>query len=611
MLSQDPTDVSLEFKAATEYRAKHTKKATTIIQRYASNWYRDDMGSSPTPENHVFAYIAFMLTELAYSSPSARVKAAWKAAHGSIARFMEIGLGRWIEQGDIIDPLGLAVRDALISHGIVKIGLEAVSDPWIAPSAQSGGLMPFVAHIPMEDWSCDARCHHWKEARIQFHEYWKDIEDLQSARGADPKVVAKLTSDYEQDPQKAVEQAVRPGKTAERNQVCLIDVWFAESRQIATLVRYGSDANTEYLRPPTAWWGPDSGPFRVLGFYQVPGDPYPMGPLQPVMEQIEELQAHITAAAQEAGTLRSFIGVDASNIEAQKAAKEAKNGEIVAIPGLANKDVQEFTLGGVPPARMEHINVLRERVDRMLAFSDAQRGVAAGKTATESQIVQSNVDVRTEWMRSKCNKFAQGILEDVGWYFFYDSNVSIRVASTDPLTQQSTEGTFYGGTQGGYYNGQMYPPQDDVAWPTDFTVQIETNSMSRTDDQMVQGRALQLIQTTGNLAQLRRQFPEINWTWLVDLLGQSFNQPDLPQILWDERMLAAMMPMLMQAAFLSPQNPQPPPSQSQQSPLSANPDMSPMQMRPPTAGESMNMGSAQDGSGSSLSGTGMASPTKY
>lgn len=608
MLSQDPKDVSLEYKAAVDFRKKHTKKISTLIQRYASNWFRDDMAGSPTPENHIFSYIAFMLTELAYASPSARVKAAWKAAHGSIARFMEIGLGRWIERFPLTDQLALIVRDALLAYGVAKIGVEALQDPYLAPEASSGALMPFVAHIPMDQWSCDARCHHWKESRLQFHEYYKDLSDLQTARGADPKVIDRLTSSYEEAPGKSTESPLKPGATGPRKQVCLIDCWFPESKQIATLVNYDNEASTEYLRLPTDWWGPEGGPFRVLGFYNVPGDPYPMGPLQPVMEQIEELQAHITAAAQEAGTLRSFIGVDASNIEAQKACKEAKNGEIVAIPGLANKDVESFTLGGVPPQRMEHINTLRERVDRMLAFSDAQRGVAAGKTATESQIVQSNVDVRTEWMRSKCNKFAQGVIEDIGWYFFYDPSVSIRASAIDPLTRQQTEGTFYGGTEGGTYGGQFYPPQDDIAWPTDFTVQVGRDSMGNTDNQAQQGQVLQMIQMAGNVAQLQRQFPEINWMFLLDSYGQANNIPDLEAILFDQNLLAQMMPMILQAAFLNPQIAQPPPSQS---PPNTGQPMNQMSARAPTANESLSLGSDQGGAGASTAGTGMPSPTAY
>lgn len=611
MLSQEPGDVALEYGAAADFRKKHTSKISTLVKRYASNWFRDDLQGMPTPENHVFSYVAFMLTELAYASPSARIKAAWKAANGSIARFMEIGVGRWIEQYPLPDQLALIVRDALLGFGVAKIGIEPSSNPYILGPDGQTGLTPFVTHVPANDWCCDARCHHWKEARLQFHEYWKDLDELKSSRGADLKVVERITSDYDESPQKLSDQALRPGETGPRKQVCCIDVWFPETAQIATLVKSNDSADSQYLRPPTKWWGPATGPFRVLGFYSIPGDPYFMGPLQPVMEQIEELQAHITAAAQEAGTLRSFIGVDASNIEAQKAAKEAKNGEIVAIPGLANKDVQEFTIGGVPPQRLEHINILRERVDRMLAFSDAQRGVAAGKTATESQIVQSNVDVRTEWMRSKCNRFVQGLLEDVGWYFFYDSNVVIRASHLDPMSGQQIEGTVYGGVSGGWYGGQFYPPQEDISWPDDFTITIEPNSMSRTDDQATQGRALQLIQTTGNLAMLRRQFPEVNWRWILDMLGQSFNQPDLDQVLFDEQLLGMMFPQIMQAAFMQLTQPQAPPGKQGQAPsqpMGGNPMQT---LRAPTANEPMNLGSSQRGAGSSTAGTGMASPAKF
>ena len=73
------------------------------------------------------------------------------------------------------------------------------------------------------------------------------------------------------------------------------------------------------MRPPVKWWEPKGGPFVVLGLHSVPGDPYPISPLQAVMEQFEELQAHIAAAAAEAGTFKSFVAVEATNAWAPSA----------------------------------------------------------------------------------------------------------------------------------------------------------------------------------------------------------------------------------------------------------------------------------------------------
>lgn len=533
MLKLDAVSLSEEIDRANKFRLTHTKPLKKLIERYVGRWYSDDLRADPTPENHMFAYVAHMMTELAYAAPSPRVKATWKSVYREVAEAMETALGAWTAGSSLSGEIALLVRDALLGWGILKVGMESAQPVFSGTeTSPAQSLQPFAVRIPPDQFGMDPRCEHWREARFLYHEYWKDLDDLQNARGADPEVVKSLTSSYESTPQKGDERALRQGETADRNQVKLVDIWIPESGKICTLASSNGVTGMKFLRPPTDWWGPSKGPFIVLGLYAMPGDPYPCGPFQPIMGQIEELNAHIVAAAEEAATLKSFVLVDASNTDAAEAVKGAGNGDVIPIRNMG-KDILPITLGGTSPQRMEHINALRERVDRMLSFSDAQRGLAdAGQTATQSQIVQSNVDTRTEWMRSQVNFACITMYINVGWYCFYDPNYIQKVSH--PRQQQNPQtGAMETVSTDGYFLGGIFHGQEKLNWETDFTVSIEPNSMQRTDDKVVQARAMQVIQMMTNVGKVMPSMPWWDWKYAVNGMGESFNQKDLWELIFN------------------------------------------------------------------------------
>lgn len=565
MLDLDPDKLATEIQRAEDFRRKHTLRTAAIAARFMGNWFRVDLTSDPTPENTIFAYVAYMLPELWYSTPDCRIKAKRPIQHQDIADSMEGGVKTWLTETDFTDEGQQVVRDALMGYGFMQVGIEprdfpgdaaqqtfkasapdapdtdtvayddGIPDPPQpdAPPEPQEALRPFAIRLSPDQLIMDPRCETPLKARYIGHSYWMDIDELRAKPDVyDPAGVEKLAESprdyYDENRQ---ERAVRYGESADRHRVNLVDLWVPEHGKLITLARNYEATNT--ILRSVDYWGPPEGPYEVFGFYCIPGDPYPMGPIQPIMEQLEEMWVHQAQTSEEAKSYKRFVLVEAANIEGQKAVQNAKSGDIALVKGL-NGNFVEVEMGGSPTGRLEHIATLRDRADRTIGLSDAQRGRVQGKTATETDIVQGNVDTRTSFLRTRVQRHTTRVLRRVCWYLFYDPAVVLPVSKTDPQTGQVLEGTFLGGIQKG---------QEGTGW-IDFNLDIDPQSMPHSDDAMIQQRAMELLQVAQQVGEGMQMMPQVNWRYLVNMFGESFNQKDLFSLLFNPAAMQPQMPVL-------------------------------------------------------------------
>lgn len=537
MLDLTPENMSEEIEAAEVFRRKHTSRIRDIVRRYVGNWHRMDNSTDPTPDNLVAGYIAFMLPEFSYTTPSATVEAKRPLQHEEIADAVEMMLQQWLKDSDFGDQHQDWVRDALMGFGVMKVGMEPKQQWDDATSgyatSSDGSLIPFACRIPPDQFIMDPRCERWQDARYMGHTYFKDLESLQGDKRWDAAAVEQMSgmtddeSAYENNADS--ERPFGLAKTPTRQRVGLVDVWIRETNEIITMGRAGNSMSSIQLRR-CKYHGPANGPYTVLGFYTVPGDPYPISPLQFAMEQFEELQAHLGSSSEAARSFKRFVMVNAADEDASNAMINAENGSVMKVRGFSTQNYAAVEAGGGNSEQYQYIGSIRDRWDRTMGMGDAQRGQASGKTATESQIVQSNVDGRTSYMKGRAIKFTTDVLDGVCWYLFHDPNIVEDVSRTDPVTGQTFEGLYLGGIQKG---------QQGLDW-SKFNLNVTPESMSATDNQVVQAHAMQLFQLAPQAMQMMMQMPGINVRWLVKMLGEAMNIKQLPELLFNQQLLARL-----------------------------------------------------------------------
>lgn len=546
-LSQEADDWALELRQAEIAARKHHEPIRRIVEWYGTKWYRNDIETEPSPDNVIFSWVHYMRSQLS-NAPKACVDANWESVHEQIAKFMEAGLLRWGATFPLSANFDLCVRDALFGYGVMSCGIEEFGDVQGQIGGRRQTLRPYLTHIPMDEWGCDPRCEHLKDARFQYRTYEIDLDSLAGMRGADPEAIKSISDSY--DPtgsSEADRTGVNKLATGTRKRIRIYDIWQPEMKTIARMAAtVKGEPMSTWLMPPQKWWGPTRGPFMVLGFDTVPGDPYPCSPIQPTIQQIIRYNEHLTAETKEAGTIKRFIAVDAANTEAADAIEKVENGQVAKIPNLANGAAQQMEMGGVSKDRMLHTDRLKDRLDKNLAMGDSQQGVSNNDTATANNIANGNAQTLLTAMRGAINEFSREAFTAVGWYLFYDANVSMRVSidqqQTDPMTGATTmtpvNGEFIGGVEGGWYQGEFLPPMTDISWEDDFSIIVDPESTTYATDQQRQQDAMLLFQVGQTAFTMLTQMPGVNVEFIVDTIGESMNRRGLYSKLIDESLIA-------------------------------------------------------------------------
>lgn len=519
-LDTDPVKMHGLIRDAEKFRQKHTDNANSLAKRFVGNYYRTDFRGKPVPENMIFSYVANVMPKLVYDNPTVSVKAARSVTHEPVAAALGHAIDAWIERVDLRDELELSATDYLFGYAVMKIGLEQRGDYQADPSRgvyehfNMLALQPYCVRIPPNAFIVDASANSIAEARWMGHQFTRDLTELASDDRYDQAVVAMLTG--EGQPNYGDHPLPNKPKTDNgTDRVSLFEVYLVESKQIGTLCA-GESGALQWIRPLAEYVGPEDGPYVVFGCYTVPNTLYPLSPVCAMAEQFMDLNAHASAAAGEAASHKRLILVDSNQQGLKDSIHSAPSGSVVAIPGLAANAVANVELGGASPARLGYLEQLRDRLDRVIGFSDAQRGMAQGTTATEATIAAESGDNRTEFINLKFQIGVREAMTRVAWFFFYDPSVVMPV-SWDGGDGKPNEGIFLGGIQ---------PGQEDMNW-VDFALKIDPMSLQRTSPAQEQAKSQMVWNVALQVAPAMMQFPWINWRALLDMTGQAMNIPDL------------------------------------------------------------------------------------
>jgi len=538
MISLEPQDLYNEIKDAESLRKKHLDITKDIIGYMVGRKFRTDHDSDRSPENYFFAYQAFVLPQLVFERPVVKCSTTKMVTDAETADAIEMALNQWIKETKFKDLLSELALDSLIGFGVSKVGLELVGDhegqglPAVFGDFEMTPSKPFAVRIDPSDFIIDAYCKKPSEARLIGHRFERDLEDLKLDSRYDPAAIEGLRINEPEKPEGSPFQKVGDRQT-NRKTVTLYELYIPEHAKLITLAINGaggadSTGGPAILRT-AQYYGPKEGPFTTWGLYLVPGQVYPLSPMMALFDQFLELNDHAAAASDEAASYKRVGLVDANDPELAKNLKDAKNGDLIKAKNINGK--QEMEVGGTSEGRLSYIDVLRERLDRLMGFSDAQRGKASGVTATEASIADNNSDLRLEHMRQKTRDNAHDLLRKVGWYVFYEETVIQAVSRVDPVTQKPVQG---------YVMGGVWPGQEQQNY-VDLAIDIDPYSMVRVDDALLQKRAQDAIVLISQMAPMIPQMPYVNWTGLLDQWGETMNIKKFSEVALNLPMLQAMM----------------------------------------------------------------------
>jgi hypothetical protein len=586
MLDLDPKNLMREIRASDKFLEPFIKKGVEINRVMSSNHYRNggaDSGRRPkgkaTPENYPFCYKAFVKPQILFGIPNATITPLASTAHKPLANGMEIAVNNWSKETDWKSTLDMVLDDCFaFNFGVVKSGVAATGhyntggQTAVEGDFEQRPNFPFAVRIAPRDFIIDTRADKLTKCRLMGQKFERDIEDVKADLQPEglyiPEAVAEL-SPKEKD--RDGDMRAHPSsedRGPDRKAIVLYELYLPEYHQIITLAETNATDGVVVIRNEPCH-GPDEGIYVIFGLESATDEILPISPLVALWDEIEATNEHARNAAKSAETHKKIIGYKPSAKDDAQRIKDARNGGIIPINDPDG--VKDFEIGGVSKEQVAYTELERNRTDRNLGFTDAQRGMATGaKTATEAGIADASSDLRVDGMRDRIADAVRKVYRNICWYFYNDDTIEpMRIVHTDPMTGQTRDATFFPGPSEGAYVNNIYieaPPSTDF---TDFSLTIDVRTMQKQNDALVQKRAQDMMALVTTAAPMMVQFPYINWKQLMGDVGKAFNDP-----LFGERILNVDM-LAMQGAIMADQAAAANDPNAQQSPAGGGPSRSP------------------------------------
>lgn len=527
----DASKLLAQIEAAERVTQAHLKGFKEQVARYSSPAYSEDRSRSDFfPENHYFEWVSIVLPQIVFANPRVNVSSKRPGAQEVEAVAIEFGLNRWIKDSHLVrlnERLG-------VDFGFRYAVVATTSEPIAGSDTDDPDHRPQCSRIAQERFFMDSYATSDEDARFKGIKVVKDKDDLIREAETDAKKPESKRWGWDLEAVKALpvddqlNELGRPKSDAPaRNEVVYYEVWIPEidlkeegdedDDYNGTVVRLakGSNGAASYLCKPKPFYGPRTGPYTIIGAYTVPSEPGPLAPLVATEGQTKELNAHRIALSN-AAARRKRIGLYAERD--QKTAARILNcpdGGAVGIPGFDQNKFVEAEFGGVTDVGLAWFTACQAGLDRASGIHDVQRGnLAGGASATAVAVADKASSTRLDFLAQKFQDGIREMLTKVAWYLYKDDR--ILVSLDQETIQKIGLPAGFDGWRGSSKTAGKFE---------DLELEIEPYSMRRTDDAVLQARAMQRFQTAAQTIPLMIQAPWGNWEGLFADLAKAFNWP--------------------------------------------------------------------------------------
>lgn len=576
MLDVTPQNLRTEIEAAKRLRDKRRSQTKRMIAAYSGPAYGGGQGEA-RQENTAFEVMASVNPQLVFANPRVRMSSRRPEYQPKRVQAVEFATNRWIKDTDPRLLYEEIAVDFQFGEGILltkparhhvrtsRRDTEDYDDPLYRPMSE---------RVSPDEFVCDAVAKAKRQARWLGHPVTMDLDDLlhmaESAPAEDGWHVDAIREMAEGEGASELE---RDDQSLHRKSVTFYEIWVPEHELDESPGHekgfHGSwhtvCLSDNVIRDPRPAFCPRWGPYSFFGAYVVPSEQHALS-LPTAVDGVDgalNRQADANVRAME--RRKSLVFAQQGDLELAAKVEEAPDGGVVIVQTADIKnELVQFELAGVTEAGLAAEQVTRDRRDRQVGLADAQRGEVTGAgTATENVIAQQASSIRVSQMQQKFR--LDGVrmhLKTVAWYLDMDSRVVMYLGSEASEKLGIEDPVYIGGLYPesnerakAEFPESEYDDADDGYRADDFDMlelEIETHSMDRTDDPVLQARAIQGLQVALQVAPMIVQAPWIDWGPILDRVGDSMNWPGYGNIVREE-MAAMVANMLLQQQLAQPE----------------------------------------------------------
>lgn len=455
-----------------------------MIRQFVGGAWSDGGAPDRVPVNFLEMALNIYRRQVAARAPRVMVRSI-DGDHVPFADDLEIALNIALRDMRFDDTMRRWVLEAMFGMGILKVGLAPSDEKEILGFTHDPG-QPFADVVDFEDFVFDMTAKRWDQVQFCGNRYCLPYEAIMDLRMFPKKDIAKYERRItnEQGDEKVsnlVDDGGSYGEESFMDLVELWDIWMPYDGVVATFQAdpTGGIEQREPLRT-VEWDGPESGPYHLLSFGDVPGQVMPLPPAA-LMIDLHELGNRVfRKLGRQADRQKTITLVASANQEDGRRITDANDGDAISVDRPeATKDVR---YGGVDQAGLAFFQQLRQLSSYFGGNLETLGGLNnATNTASQEQLVKNQATMRISDMQERATNAVTEVIRSIAFYMWNDPVRSYRIPKKIPGTEMTV-------------TTELKPEIRNGEFP-DYAIEIVPFSMqSRTPTERLQ-TVMQVMQT--------------------------------------------------------------------------------------------------------------------
>ena len=494
----------------------------SLVEEYAGSGY----GRSGTPKfetviNLMNQAVTAYTMALAANRPRVLVTCP-DPSRNYFCKKYEVAMNNLIKEIGLEITLRQWVLDAFFCVGIVKVHMadsglvELENDLWMDPGR------PFASNVSLDNWVHDMGATKWSQTKFSGDTYRIPMEDLQH-----PMYEQDLVKDLQESRRTAIEENrlefLSHYDTADGTDlepmVDLADIWIPRDGKIYT---YALSQRSQFkiTGKPLAvmdWTGPEMGPYKKMGFNDVPENIMPTSPASHLATLARIANNLMRKQKRQASRQKDVHMYTAAGKDDAARLQRSDDGQWINVNDPSQ--VATLKMGGVDQGNQAFLISVMQLFDRMAGNLTGMLGLGAqAPTASQEQILQGRISSKEAQMQYTVLDATTSLIRDLGWLLWNDQvrvmPGSFPIQGTDNYTADAT-----------------WTPDHREGEYGDYNIDIDVYSMSyESPEQKAAKLNMLLTQIYGPMAQiLMSQGGVLNLQKLVEQHAQLLNLPQLKE----------------------------------------------------------------------------------
>lgn len=402
-----------------------------VVKHLAGHRYSSQGALKRTYVNTISLYANIVGRNLISKNPRVSLS-TFDRGQKPVVTAMETWINDEFELIDFASNLQRIVLDALCSIGIAKVALATPADAAnVGWGLQAGA--PFIARVDLDDFVFDHHARDFSEAGFIGHRYRVPLasilDDKRYSKKARENLSASAHSPFNRQGDEKIGMIGRSYYGVDQEFEDMVDLWELYVPRHRAVVTFAED---DFSGPFGVWeggkaepleekpfLGPDTGPYRVLAYQWIPGNPFPKGPLQDVVELHEALNESYRKLVRQAARQKTVTAYQKENDADGKAIERTDDGGMVglSVPG----SVQEVAMGGPNQGLFLFMKEMFDRLSLMAGNLVTMGGLAPqANTLGQEELLASQSNGQVANMQDTTVAFVSDVSKSMLWYWWHD-----------------------------------------------------------------------------------------------------------------------------------------------------------------------------------------------